>query len=445
MDVTASDLPRFSWLTNLRWISRAELAPSASTAQLDDIAIRTEIGHIGKQLLQVKRRLGPAAERCVEAFSSYHCGDLRTTSRVMFGEARRACNPLEVALGVGPCDGLPNFFINRSAIKLANIDAALGFCLTLPDTGDNLVFVDICGAPGGFSEYILWRCQLAGLPVCRGFGMSLKGPNEYGQGIDWKIQDLFHDDKSMRGQYQICHGDDGTGDILQWENVESLQQTIYSSASTQEASMSIDEDRGRVHLVLADGGFDAQRDSDNQEEVAQKLVVCEAAAALTLLRRGGILVIKLFGFQTAVVRTVMRHFFFVFENIVAVKPISSRPASAERYVVCSGFKGNAPGWDGRRWCDQMYLSRPCLLTDYSASVDYEHAELYLFRYLDDFDRDLGTLNLKACFAILSYLETKCMELTQAPCDEEWVDLSQEMHRINIAFYKIAWRLSWSRQ
>lgn len=36
---------------------------------------------------------------------------------------------------------------------------------------DVLYFADICAGPGGFSEYVLWRCKWH----AKGFGMTLKG------------------------------------------------------------------------------------------------------------------------------------------------------------------------------------------------------------------------------------------------------------------------------
>lgn len=52
-------------------------------------------------------------------------------------------------------------FMNRSAIKLANVDALLDFRLTvqpMTQSNETFGFVDLCGAPGGFSEYIMYRC-----------------------------------------------------------------------------------------------------------------------------------------------------------------------------------------------------------------------------------------------------------------------------------------------
>ena len=46
-----------------------------------------------------------------------------------------------------------HIFMNRSAMKLANMDHILDGAL-----GASASFVDICGGPGGFSEYLTWRC-----------------------------------------------------------------------------------------------------------------------------------------------------------------------------------------------------------------------------------------------------------------------------------------------
>ena len=385
-----------------------------------------------------------------------------------FEQSRRACDPFE-ALGEGRDRGLNNhLFMNRSAIKLANIDALLGFCLTPTtstldedhnnciqndtDCSRTLVFADLCGAPGGFSEYIQWRCHSFGINACWGYGMSLMGTNEQGSGLAWKLHDeAYRDSRGMYTQYRICSGVDGSGDIHRWENVQHLQQMIHCDNTQQLYSLQ----PGKVHLVVADGGFDSQRDAENQEEVAQKLVVCEVAAALALLERGGIFVLKLFGAQTMVVRTVLRHLWLAFDSLVLVKPIASRPASAERYLVCAGFRGNPTGWDGRRWCSQMLLGQHCHASDFPSTVaNYQRAQHALDQYLDEFDRDMLHLNLKACFAILSYLENKCQRLllasqnATAACMDADDDSSsdanctddEEPPRVNIASYRLAWRL-----
>jgi hypothetical protein len=145
-----------SWLTTIHWISCLidVTEDTRDSADYNNDDIQSEIQHIQSQLNQVKRRLGPAAERSTEAYNSKMNGDV-TTGRKELEHARRACNPME-ALGEGQGQGLNNLFMNRSAMKLANIDAALGFFLTTTTTclGDDDVFsfADLCASPGGFSK-----------------------------------------------------------------------------------------------------------------------------------------------------------------------------------------------------------------------------------------------------------------------------------------------------
>jgi cap1 methyltransferase len=421
---------RSSWLSHTEWI-RSSFFHEADPA--DDGLVQEEIKSLQATLCQVKRRLGPAAERCTEAFNSgYHSST--TTGYSEFVEARRACNPYEV-LGEGQSGGLNNLFMNRSAIKLANVDALLDFYLTRYSGEGPFVFADLCGAPGGFSEYILRRCYAIQIPACRGYGMSLTGVNEYGQGTPWKLQDAVYFENGTCCQYRVCEGADGTGDIFRWDNVQALRsQLVEDSPQSQQQP-----EETPVHLVLADGGFDAQRDSEHQEELSQKLVVCEVAAGLALLRPGGTLVIKMFGFQTAVIRTVMKDLFFFFESMVALKPISSRPASAERYVVCTGFKGLPQGWDGLRWRNHIFLGES-ISGSGSMKLDDDEEEVvnHLYHYLDQFDCDLLNLNLKACFSILSYLERKVMVTRRSSADMVYLP---ERPFVNVESYKYAWRLT----
>jgi len=77
----------------------------------------------------------------------------------------------------------------------------------------------------------------------------------------------------------------------------------------------------------------------------------------------------------------------------------------------------------------------------------------LDHYLDQFDRDMLDLNLKACFSILSYLEFKCMHFSSkaenkdtADDDEvlaryQWFDNKDGSRgRVDIDSYARAWML-----
>jgi cap1 methyltransferase len=425
---------RSSWLYDTSWFDKDWSLPIDE----DELTLQEEVVALNNQLLQVKRRLAPAAERCTKACNA-SANESITTGHGEFIEARRVCNPYEV-LGEGRDGGLNTMFINRSAVKLVNIDAILDFSLIQANgCSANLpfVFVDLCGAPGGFSEYIFRRCESMQVAACQGYGMSLIGANEHGRGARWRLRDESSFRNGCHFSYCICTGADGTGDIYSWDNVESLQQMIQGSspfAGTRSTPTSSNECK-KAHLVVADGGFDAQRDNEHQEEVAQKLVVCEATAALAILRPGGTLLLKMFGFQTSVIRCMMTELSQLFDHIITLKPISSRPASAERYVIFCGFHGVESNWNGPRWRDRVFLGGTHVREFGLSSMSSSTA---ISRYMSMMDRDMLALNLKACFAILSYLESKCQGM-DAQGEYQHFE-SSNADCVDVEIYQIAWRL-----
>lgn len=407
-----------SWLCNPRWLSQSTVTETTTSS------IQDEIESLTRQLIQVKRRLLPAAEQCAEC-GDFKCGIYEMNARSEFNSARSNCNPFEV-LGERRNGGLGALFLNRAGVKLANIDALINFELTSFQHDHHrqpepFIFVDLCGAPGGFSEYVIRRCQMEGVEAVLGYGMSLIGKNEYGDGTPWKLNNSTHFENQSLQNYRICDGVDGTGDVFLWENVEALMKLMIENYA-QRCSANGGEycEEAKAHLVLADGGFDAQRDSDDQEAIAQKLIVCEVGAALAVLRTGGTMVIKMFGFQTRVVRAVLADLQSRFQDLIVLKPISSRPASAERYLVCRGFRGLERNWNGPSWRSRMFLGETLV------------RQPRLFSYLDIFDRDMLRLNLKSCFSILTYLENKQTR------DRGWN--RQRNAIIRPASYKHAWRL-----
>ena len=265
--------------------------------------------------------------------------------------------------------------ISRSALKLCNIDALTLFCIcpASAEDGEEQTFVDLCGAPGGFAQYLLFRGM-------KGYGMSLSGNSEESVGVEWNVGSLSDD-------FKVHGGIDGTGNIYSWENVTSLRQKIAA-----------DTGRSTVSLVVADGGIDAQRNSTNQEAIAHKLVTCQIASALLLLRPGGNFVIKMFGFQTSRTKAVMQFMLGIFHKIQVLKPITSRPASAERYVVFHSFKGLIENFDLLKWRDATVCA--------DNEVSTKKIQLGLSYFLDSVDHEMLSLNYRACANIVEYLRAE---------------------------------------
>ncbi|KAK8774512.1 hypothetical protein V5799_010954 [Amblyomma americanum] len=228
--------------------------------------------------------------------------------------ARTRSNPFETIRG--------GIFLNRAAMKMANMDAAFDFMFTSPkdENGDSvlgpddlLYFADICAGPGGFSEYVLWRKGWQ----AKGFGFTLKGAN------DFKLEDFFAGSPDTFEPYYGVGELAGDGDIFVPENIRAFSRFVKSSTDNQ-----------GVHFVMADGGFSVEGQENIQEILSKRLYLCQFYMALSVLRTGGHFVCKLFDIFTVFSVGLVYLMYRTFRHVCIFKPNTSRPANSERYIVC---------------------------------------------------------------------------------------------------------------
>lgn len=255
-----------------------------------------------------------------------------------FIEARDLTNPYE-AIG-------KSIFITRAAVKLANIDAVFNILATPRDplvaqySAEYLArysagspmgysgafsFVDIAAGPGGFSQYIMWRRTEA-----RGFGMTLKPLRKEESHTDWNRRVL--DPR----RFTITYGPDKTGNL--YTNWAAFLNEVLSVH------------RNGVDLLTGDGGFDVENmevapgqavdfNYARQEFLSTRLIMAEIVVAINCLRIGGTAVIKIFDTVTSVMAQLIYLAALCFDRTTIFKPLSSRPANAERYLVLQGLRG----------------------------------------------------------------------------------------------------------
>lgn len=234
--------------------------------------------------------------------------------------ARTRSNPYETIRGA--------FFLNRAAMKMANMDAVLDFMFTNPrqlngdplvKPGELLYFADICAGPGGFSEYVLWRTK----GESKGFGLTLKGNN------DFKVEDFFAGPPEMFEPHYGVGGLDGDGDIFNVDNQREFRNFVLDST-----------DGKGIHFVMADGGFSVEGQENIQEILSKQLYLCQFLVAISVLRTGGHFVCKLFDLFTPFSVGLVYLMNMIFDQVAIFKPVTSRPANSERYIVCKGLKPN---------------------------------------------------------------------------------------------------------
>ncbi len=224
-----------------------------------------------------------------------------------FVDARNRMNPFE---NIGR-----SIFMNRAAIKIANIDAVhhvTNKIFTYKDrkSNDAFTFCDVAAGPGGFTQYLQYR-----FPLSKGYGMTLKT-----EGLDWNRRLL---DMS---RFEPFYGSDGTGDLYRnaIQFIDFVLKKHYQG----------------VDLVMGDGGFELdtdQYDKDvykKQEFLSSRLLLSQCLIGVGCTKHHGNFVVKLFDTVTNFSSQLIYLLSLCFNRITIFKPVSSRPANAEKYLIC---------------------------------------------------------------------------------------------------------------
>lgn len=92
-------------------------------------------------------------------------------------------------------------------------------------------------------------------------------------------------------------------------------------------------------LITADGGFDEEEKYDCKETLHYNLILGEIISIFFNQKLGGQSVLKIFEVFTDTTLSLLWLLCSHYESFEFVKPSTSRPTNAERYVICRGFKG----------------------------------------------------------------------------------------------------------
>nr|XP_055044555.1 cap-specific mRNA (nucleoside-2'-O-)-methyltransferase 1 isoform X1 [Misgurnus anguillicaudatus] len=338
--------------------------------------------------------------RCKSVFDNLEGEEMR--------RARTRSNPYETIRGA--------FFLNRAAMKMANMDHVFDYMFTNPKDskgkpqtrdkeGELLYFGDVCAGPGGFSEYVLWRRGWH----AKGFGMTLKGAN------DFKLEDFFAAPSELFEPYYGEGGIDGDGDITRPENISAFRNFVLDST----------EGRG-LHFLMADGGFSVEGQENIQEILSKQLLLCQFLTAMSSIRTGGHFVCKTFDLFTPFSVGLIYLLYLCFERISLFKPITSRPANSERYVVCKGLK---PGTDAVR----EYMFTINLKLNHFRHSDRDVTEVVpleiikadtdFFQYMINSNESHCVVQIKALAKIHAFVrDTNLFETRQADIRKECLKL-----------------------
>jgi 23S rRNA U2552 (ribose-2'-O)-methylase RlmE/FtsJ len=232
--------------------------------------------------------------------------------------------------------------INRAFYKYWEIINEFGIFENYKDT--DIIF-HCAEAPGGFIQgsniylqlenKIIPKPKIAPLVDNDGFTAvksKRKEPKEYKiftislnrDLSQYRSYNLPSYNKSILNKHiSIVYGRDNTGDINNLDNIDWIANKSGGS--------------NKFFLITADGGFDEGNDFNNKEQLHYFLILNEIYSAITLQKRGGSFILKVFDIFTETSIQLLFLLNTLYDSIFVYKPKTSRPTNSEKYIICKNF------------------------------------------------------------------------------------------------------------
>jgi 23S rRNA U2552 (ribose-2'-O)-methylase RlmE/FtsJ len=236
--------------------------------------------------------------------------------------------------------------------------------------------------PGGFIE------AMTGLRKCPNdtyIGMTIIDDNQDPNIPGWKKTESFL--RQNKNVY-IETASDKTGNILSLDNLVYCKDKYASS----------------MELITGDGGFDFSMDFNNQEIHISKLLFGQIAYAVTMQKKGGSFILKIFDSFMQHTIDLLYILSSFYEKVYIMKPNTSRYANSERYIVCKDFIFSS--------CEKFY---PFI---YKAFEKMLSVDLYVHRFiniplsycftskLEEYNAIIGQQQIEIIHYTISLIENK---------------------------------------
>lgn len=216
---------------------------------------------------------------------------------------------------------ISNFYpVSRSFFKLWEI--LYDFKYLIPLSTENLKTAHIAEGPGGFIECI---CKYLSQNNINAFteihGITLLSTDR--SIPNWKIK------KQLVNKYNIKLNDTDydDGNLYKFENINRFINNVSETS----------DNKNCCDFITADGGFDFSNNYNDQEKDFIIFLICEIYIILNLLKKNANAVVKIYDIYSKNSIKILYILNLFFENIFIVKPLSSRPANSEKYLLCKSF------------------------------------------------------------------------------------------------------------
>lgn len=221
--------------------------------------------------------------------------------------------------------------VSRSFFKMWEILYDFESELRVKDkTGLKCLF--LAEGPGGFAEALIKYRYMHSPTEQKNdqyHGMTLRSNNN--KNIpEWKLGN------DILKQVKVHYGADDTGNLYNMSNIVHLSNEIGKNS---------------MDLITADGGFDFSSDFNNQEEMSIQLIYCEILTALLTQKLGGSFILKIYDIFNETTIKMIHLLKKFYKTIYIIKPLTSRPANSEKYILCIDFFKSA---DSKKYLEILY-------------------------------------------------------------------------------------------
>lgn len=214
-------------------------------------------------------------------------------------------------------------------------------------------------------------------------------------------------------------GKDNTGNLYNLDNIEYVKEHL--GENTQD-------------FITGDGGFDFSHDFNNQEIMSLRLIISEILCAIMLSRNGGCFILKIFDmFYSPTIKTLQILKLF-WKKIYIIKPLTSRPANSEKYILCLNFYKDIHLYN--KWTKFLKI----IIKNYDhINIDKAFDKIYCD---NTFLFDIIIYNLFYSIRQIYYIQNTIFLINNIPCDfilikrlhERQILKSKEWcHKYNIPF------------
>jgi 23S rRNA U2552 (ribose-2'-O)-methylase RlmE/FtsJ len=233
--------------------------------------------------------------------------------------------------------------------------------------------------PGGFIEAISHIRKNTNDTY---YGMTLVSDDPGCPG--WKKSNTFLE---KNPNVNIISGMDGTGDLLKIENYKYCRDRFLNS----------------IDIITADGGIDVSTDFNKQEQLVSKLLISEIIYAITMQKRGGHFILKIFDIFSKLTVDMLYLLSCIYSEVYVTKPYTSRLANSEKYIVCKNFllKDSVK-------ISEVFLNEFCKLNDTNnieSIINIEH-DYYFLNKIEEINVVLGQRQLENIITTLNMTTNK---------------------------------------